>query len=116
MVREDGFEVALYDPFFHPDRSVLKTTYDFIACTETVEHFRNPEAELHQLKSLLEPGGWLGVMTGMLEDWDEFPGWYYHRDPTHICFYSKTTMQWIADRFGWDVVFPVGNVALFIEP
>ena len=35
MMREAGHAVALYDPFFHPDRSVLCRRYDFIACTES---------------------------------------------------------------------------------
>ncbi len=116
MMKEDGFESAIYDPFFHPERSVLTTTYDFITCTETLEHLRDPNSELKLLDSLLESGGWLGVMTGILDDRDEFPDWYYHRDPTHICFYSEETMRWIANRFRWKLVLPAENVALFRKP
>ena len=52
-------------------------------------------------------------MTGMLDSWSDFPDWYYHRDPTHICFYSRHTMQWIAERFHWRAHFPSPNVVLF---
>ncbi len=116
MMREEGFRVRLYDPFFHPDASALERRYDFVVCTETAEHLANPMREFETLDHVLRPAGWLGVMTGMLESWDDFAEWYYHRDPTHICFYSKTTMEWIAGRFSWDVHFPRPNVALFQKP
>ena len=113
MMREDGFEVSLYDPYFFPDRSVLDRQYDFVTCTETVEHLRLPLKEFKLIDSLLVPFGQLGVMTGMLEDRAEFPGWYYQRDPTHIAFYSRLTMLWVGHEFGWDVEFPSANVTLF---
>ena len=113
MMREDGFEVSVYDPFFHPDESVLDGAYDFITCTETAEHFSEPARDFRLLDGMLKPGGWLGVMTGMLADWSEFPSWYYHRDPTHVNFYSRKTMKWLASRYGWHARFPEQNVALF---
>ena len=113
MMLEDGFEAHVYDIYFHPDKSVLATKYDFITCTETAEHFGEPRAEFDRIDGLLRPGGWLGVMTGMPESWDDFPEWYYHRDPTHVNFFSRATMEWIAARLGWDAHFPRENVTLF---
>ena len=49
--------MKLYDPFFYPDKSVLKAHYDFIACTERAEHFHDPFAEFDRLDSLLKPKG-----------------------------------------------------------
>jgi len=43
----------------------------------------------------------------------DFKEWWYHRDATHVCFYRQETMEWIARRFGWRVVFPLKNVILF---
>jgi hypothetical protein len=113
IMREEGFDVALFDPFFYPDESVLKSKYDFITCTETVEHFRNPMAEFYKLDSILKNSGWLGVMTSMLENLEEFPAWYYHRDLTHICFFNKKSFQWLAERMHWHAEFPRENVVLF---
>lgn len=113
MMREDGFDVREYDPHFCPDESALNDTYDFVTCTETAEHFHDPKANFDLLHSILRPCGWLGLMTSMLDNWDEFPDWYYHHDPTHVCFYSPKTMRWIADQYGYDVVFPRQNVVLF---
>ena len=36
MMSEDGFDVAIYDPFFQPDAEALQRKYDFITSTETV--------------------------------------------------------------------------------
>jgi SAM-dependent methyltransferase len=116
MLRERGFGVRVYDPFFAPDEEALRQTYDFIACSETAEHFFDPAAEFARLDALLRPGGWLGVMTEMLEDDATFTGWRYARDPTHVCFYRAETMRWIAERFGWSLHSPARNVTLFQKP
>ena len=67
MMIEDGFEAYTYDIFFYPDEAVLSTAYDFVTCTETAEHFDDPRREFDSLDGLMRSGGWLGVMTGMLE-------------------------------------------------
>ena len=115
MMREDGFEVEKYDLYFFPETAPLRRTYDFITSTETVEHLRKPIEEFSLFDSLLRPGGKLGIMTGILDDRSGFAGWHYHRDPTHIVFYTSGTMRWIADRMGWDVEFPAQNVAIFTK-
>lgn len=116
MILEDGFDAHAYDIFFYPDTAVLNRSYDFITCTETVEHFTDPRTELQRFDVLLRPGGWLGVMTGMLDSWDDFPSWYYHRDPTHVNFFSRETMSWVAAWQGWDAHYPRENVVLFKKP
>ncbi len=116
MTAEAGFAAQVYDPIFFPDTGVLDETYDFITCTETAEHFRDPGRQFRLLDGLLRAPGWLGVMTSMLDDPSRFAGWYYHRDRTHLCFYSERTMRWIAERHGWQADFPRKNVALFMKP
>ena len=113
MMREAGFIVRVYDPFFHQDPSALEREYDFITCTETAEHFSGPRDEFERFQALLKPSGWLGIMTAMLDTWRGFPDWHYHRDPTHISFYSASTMLWIGNHYLWDVLFPRQNVVLF---
>ena len=113
MLEEQGFQMNIYDSCFASNAAVLERTYDFITCTETVEHFYQPEMEFHRFNALLRHGGWLGVMTEMLELDEDFPGWWYHREPTHVCFYKRETMSWIAKRYNWKVEFPQKNVILF---
>lgn len=97
MLRESGFEVALYDFFFYPDDSVLQARcYAFICATEVVEHLHHPGRELERLWSLLQPGGWLAIMTKLVSDQTAFANWHYKNDPTHVCFFSADTWRWWA--------------------
>jgi hypothetical protein len=113
MFRELGFELANYDPFFAPDPALLERTWDYVTCTETVEHFFSPATEFDRFDRLLVAGGWLGVMTEMRQDDRAFETWWYVRDATHVCFYHRATMAWIADHFGWSMERPHRNVTLF---
>ena len=113
MLGERGFPTDVFDPFFAPDPRVLDATYDFVTCTETAEHFFAPGREFERLDGLLRPGGWLGLMTGLLTEDIDFPTWWYVRDPTHVAFYAPETLRWIAGRFAWDLETPAENVALF---
>lgn len=113
MLGEAGHHVALYDPFFQPDIGVFDHRYDFITCTEVWEHFHRPAAEFRRLHSLLEPGGWLGVMTRLQTEDRRFVNWHYRRDPTHVVFYRVATLHDIARRFGWACEILAPNAALF---
>lgn len=113
MLEEQGMAVTLYDPYFHPDPAALEHTYDFITCTEVVEHLHDPWQTFEQLNRLLKPGGWLGVMTCFQTDDSRFANWHYRRDPTHVVFYREHTLASIAQRFGWVLEVPAKDVALF---
>jgi len=113
MLQEQGFPVTLWDPLFRPDQAVLTARYDFVTCTETVEHFHHPRREFDRLVGLLEPSGWLAVMTEVLDDDDRFAGWWYLRDVTHVAFYRTETLRWIAARYELELHRPHDNVALF---
>jgi len=113
MLTAAGFPCAVYDPFFAPDDALLDQQYDFITCSEVVEHVHDPAGTFGVLRRMLARGGVLGVMTTFHPGRDAFTDWWYRRDPTHVCFYNEATMQWIAERFGWAMELPVPNVTLF---
>lgn len=48
-----------YDPFFFPDESLLSNKYDFVTCTEAIEHFFEPKKEWKILLNLLKENGML---------------------------------------------------------
>lgn len=113
MLVEAGHSVALYDPLFAPDASALEGRYDFIACSEVLEHLHAPLAECEGLFDLLEPGGLLAVMTGFPPGAPAaFAAWHYARDPTHVAFYGPQTFAWLAERLGATLEIPDRNVAL----
>lgn len=110
-----GFHVASYDPQFFPDRALLARAYDFVTCSEVIEHVHDPAALLETLDALLGRGGTLAVMTRLRDD-VTFATWWYRRDITHVCFYSRATMTWIAGVRGWRLELPAPDVALFVKP
>lgn len=116
LLREAGHTVALHDPFFHPDPGALRARYDFVTCSEVVEHFHQPAAEFRRLNDLLKPGGWLAVMTRWQTDDARFGQWHYRRDPTHVVFYRLATFEHLARVHGWRCEVPVANVVLLHKP
>lgn len=115
MLRQAGMDVRDYDPCFAPDPAALSCDYDFITCTETVEHFHHPGREFARLDELLRPSGCLAVMTETLGPDVRFSDWWYLRDPTHVCFYRPETMRWIAGWRNWRMISPRGNVTFFFK-
>jgi len=116
MLEEAGHSVALYDPFFYPDRSVLAGSYDFITCTETAEHFFHPGDEMACMLGMLRTGGYLLIMTGHLDDDARFARWHYRHDPTHVCFFQRRSFDWIARHWGLETVFHQGEVWIGQRP
>jgi hypothetical protein len=106
MFAEAGHCMQIYDPFYAPDQSLLQRKYDFITASEVVEHLHQPGRELTRLWSLLEVGGWLGIMTKRVRSLEAFRSWHYKLDPTHVSFFSLETFAWLADRLAahWLVV------------
>jgi len=112
MLQEAGHPMAIYDPFFFGDRSPLQDRYDFITCTEVVEHFHHPAQEFDQLTTLLKPRGWLAVMTSFQTEDAAFANWHYRRHPTHVSFYRDYTFEVIARQWGYHCQIPRRNVVL----
>jgi len=113
MLAERGIECANYDPFFAFDTDRLERPYDFVVCTEVVEHLRRPGHAWELLDRLLKRGAWLAVRTEILTPDVDFENWWYRNDETHLCFYSAETMEWIAENFEWSLEEPRPNVRLF---
>ena len=113
MLREEGFSVDIYDPYFFPDESYRDKVYDFITCTEAAEHFYEPQKEFNKLDQVLADKGILGVMTNFYEDTINFEDWYYRKDPTHVVFYTTKTLKCIAEERSWKVDIQSKNVVFF---
>ncbi len=116
MLAEAGYPTRIYDPFFAPDAQVLSAQYAFITCSEVAEHFHAPGVEFARLDALLQPGGVLGLMTGLRQPATEFARWHYVRDPTHVCFYSAQSLCWLSNHLGWQLQLIDQQVALLHKP
>ena len=116
MLTEAGCPTMSYDPVFAAKEELLERRYDFVACSEVVEHLHHPAHAFVLFGRLLDAGGLLGVMTRFHRPSVRFETWWYRRDSTHVCFYGEQTMHWIANRHGWTVEIPAPDVALFTIP
>lgn len=104
LLKEKGYSLNLFDPFFYSDAHVLDKEYDFIICTEVVEHFHHPYQEFERLSKLLIREGKLLIMTDMHKPTIDFKSWYYKNDFTHVVFYSQKTFDFIAKHFGFEIL------------
>ncbi len=101
ILREAGYDMHLYDPYFHDNPSVLEQTYDFIICCEVIEHFYDPKRSFSLLQSLLRKPGSVLCRTSLLTDKIDFSSWYYKDDETHTFFYTPNAVSWIAEQLGF---------------
>ena len=102
LLKKDGFECDIYDPYFFPD--LPDRSYDLVISTEVFEHLKDIGADLNIIRSLLSPEGYLAIMTSFHDAVNSFEGWWYSKDPTHICFFSMRTFEWMAKEFGFKIV------------
>ncbi|GGW96308.1 class I SAM-dependent methyltransferase [Alteromonas halophila] len=112
ILEKAGMHMRVYDPLFYPDSEVLTGQYDFITCTEAIEHFHHPADELAVLNKLLAPGGWLAIMTKRVISRTRFASWHYKNDLTHVCFFSEASFEYIGRKFGFSVSFPGTDTVL----
>ncbi len=116
MFEEAGNSMTIYDPFFANNPETLKQTYDFITATEVLEHLHKPLKELSLMWNCLVPGGILGIMTLLASEEKPFPGWHYKNDPTHVCFYSKETFEWLSKQWNAKLTIKDKGVILLQKP
>jgi len=114
LLRDKGYTIELYDPFFCNNPEKLEETYDFIVCCEVMEHFHSPAKEFALLRSILKPNGALFCMTDIYSERVDFRTWYYKNDPTHVFFYHKNTLTWIQSKFKFSTLKIKGRFIQFL--
>lgn len=112
MFDEAGYRMSIYDHYYAKDETVLEQKYDFITSTEVIEHLYDPYTVMDKLWYMLNEGGLLILLTQLYPSEDQFDTWYYKNDPTHVCFFSIKTMQWLEKK--WDAKLEVVRKDLFL--
>ncbi len=113
LFEEAGCACDNYDLHFANDPAVLEKQYDFLTCSETMEHFCRPRKEFERFLRLVKPGGWIGIMTQLRDEAPPFSTWFYKDDTTHVCFFSRQTFQWLEKQYGLHAEFHPNGVVLF---
>ncbi|MXN92237.1 methyltransferase domain-containing protein [Flavobacterium sp. Sd200] len=104
VLRDNDYDVVEFDLFFHNNPKLLLQKYDYIACSETAEHFKEPYREFEQLKNLLKPNGKLYIMTDRFDPNRDFATWFYKTDPTHVFLYHEKAFEWIQQEFEFKTI------------
>ncbi len=113
MLKNHRIKVTNYDPYYFNQPKILDIQYDFITMTEVIEHVSTPQTVLTSLKKALKTNGILAIMTKRVISQQAFSHWHYKNDPTHICFYSTTTFEWIAAQYDWELEIIDKDVVFF---
>jgi SAM-dependent methyltransferase len=99
QLKEKGYEVQLYDPYFFPDNEYMNYNYDYIFGCEVFEHFHNPKHEIEKLLNLLKPNGNLIIMTHLYDKSIFFDTWYYRNDATHVFIFTELTIHYLSEKY-----------------
>lgn len=113
LLRDKGYNMKIYDPFFAKYPKALEEKYDYIVCCEVVEHFHQPREEFKLLKSILKPGGSLYIMTNIYNNNIDFQSWNYKDDITHVFLYDKKALEWIKDEFKFSYLSIEDNLIIY---
>ena len=113
MLEEYGHTMELYDKFYADNDSVFDKKYDFITATEVLEHLSEPMEEISRLSGILSNQGYLAVMTQILTSQIDFSSWYYKNDPSHIGFFTKKSLNFLASYLNIEVSFVSERVVFF---
>lgn len=101
ILKDQGYTVNTFDPFFDNNPDALAIKYDYIFCCEVIEHFHYPHKEFRKLKEILKTNGLLLCKTYPYTDKTNFKNWHYKNDETHIIFYHPETFKWIRNHIGF---------------
>lgn len=115
MEKEYDFEIDSYDKYFckNPD---LKNQYDFITCTEVIEHIKDPLEFLYEMDKYLKRNGTLIIMTKFHPNsFESFFNWWYIRDVTHITFYTFETFEYLAKLINYSIVSSNGTDVIILK-
>lgn len=107
--------IVCYDLHYHPDQTVLQTTYDSIMLIEVVEHFEHPIAEFEQLIQMLNPQGRLLIQTQFYTNTEDIAQWWYVRDVTHVSFYCVESFQWLCRQYNLKLIYTDGKSRVVLE-
>ncbi len=80
---------------------------DLIVMWDTVEHLKRPDLFVEKAARDLAPGGYIALTTGDIDSFNarwRGKNWRMIHPPTHLHYFSASTMTALLGRHGFDVV------------
>jgi len=113
IVRHHRMNCHAYDPFFFPD--LPYQPFDYVFSTETFEHFFTPAHAIDHIVRHMKRGAYLCIMTQLRKKVEAFDRWWYRRDPTHVCFYHRQTVAYIAKHWSMKILYEDGSSVFVLQ-
>jgi SAM-dependent methyltransferase len=88
-------DASIYSNVDDLQRAEPNAQFDLVILWTVIEHLRIPWAELAQLRTLLQPGGWLLISTmdiHCLRARVERGKWENYENPTHLYYFDRTSL------------------------
>lgn len=105
MLQSAGHSMSVFDLFYANNPETLARTYDFVTCTEVIEHFNNPAQDVRTLFEAVKQKGALGIMTKLVISKERFANWHYKNDPTHVSFFCKETFEYLCEQYQYTLIY-----------
>ncbi|HBB35116.1 MAG TPA: hypothetical protein DDZ80_22800 [Cyanobacteria bacterium UBA8803] len=113
-ITEDGVKYAsniLHLDAIHGD--LLKydfgeQKFDVVCMWDTIEHLRQPQLYIEKMSRHMASGSLLAITTGDIASMNarlRQDKWRLIHPPTHIHYFSKTTLAKLLNNYGFDVVY-----------
>jgi ubiquinone/menaquinone biosynthesis C-methylase UbiE len=80
--------------------------FELVLCAETIEHVRDVQLLLSEIRRVLRPGGGLALTTPVFSRWKALSGGFEETfDPLspHIRFFTRRSLARVLDALGFDV-------------
>jgi hypothetical protein len=98
-------EVESYDPYFF-NKDLEEKKFKTVYASECFEHFNKPFETISEIKNLMSPHSLLAIRTELYSyELGPINEWWYFKDPTHVCFYTQKTFNWIAESFDFELSY-----------
>ena len=115
LLQRAGYKMSIYDIFYADNPAVLDGKYDFVTCSETIEHVYDAAGAWKTLVSCAGEKGIIALMTKRLMKETDFSRWHYKNDLTHVCFYSDATLEWVARRYNYNLELVGSDMAVLTK-
>jgi hypothetical protein len=116
LLQERGLDCTAYDPLYKTGTDALKKTYDSVVLCEVAEHLRDLEKGIAEIKRAAGAAGKIILRTQLYRSAEEFAGWWYRNDITHINFFSRQSINKLAALCGREKVMQAGEDIFVTAP
>jgi hypothetical protein len=105
LLKKEGYHADPYDPHYSSIAELPDKKYDIVILCEVIEHLRFLKNELMLIRNLLSAHGCVILRTQLYpETLDSFRKWWYIQDKTHINFFSRSSLEYVASVLGLRVI------------